>query len=435
LSQADDERWLRTLQAERRLPSVSAAVFVRGEPVWQLAVGLADVASGREATPDTQYRVASITKTFTATAVMQLRDAGAVDLAAPVAEYVPELADRRVTVKDVLSHGSGLQREEPGAEWEPIAFLTHDELYARMGEAKRVLEPRDEFHYSNLGYMLLGEIVARTSGQAYTTHVEERLFGPVGLGATTWDPLPTAAVGYHMEPWSDVVHVESVPDIGQGRASGQLRSTTGDLARWAGFLRDPDPEVLRPETAAEMLRLQTIADHAAWKRGWGLGICLWRDGDRLFAGHSGGMNGHLSNFAFETRGWTGAALLTNASPNLPVEALGLELAVRAADTAAPPPEPWRPGEAPPAELDGVLGNWWTEGWEFVLSYRGGKLQAAAVGSTADPAVFERVAEDRYVGVSGRERGEPLEIVRDDDGRPVKLLWATYPMTRTSLPMT
>ncbi len=434
-SQADNERWLRTLQAERRLPSVSAAIFVRGEPVWQLAVGLADVAAGREATPDTQYRVASITKTFTAAAVMQLRDAGAVELGAPVAEYVPELADRRVTVKDVLSHASGLQREEPGAEWDPIAYLSHDELFARLGEAERVLEPRDEWHYSNLGYMLLGEIVARTSGTPYTTYIEERLFAPVGLDATTWDPLPTAAVGYHMEPWTDVAHVEAVPDLGQGRASGQLWSTTGDLARWAGSLRDPDPGVLRPETVAEMFRLQTMADHAAWKRGWGLGVCLWREGDRLFAGHSGGMNGFLSNFAFDTRGSTGAVLLTNASTSLPVEALGVELAAKAAEGSAPPPEPWRPGSAPPAELDGVLGNWWTEGWEFVLSFRDGALQARAVGSTADPALFERVGPDRYVGVSGRERGEPLEIVRDGDGRPVKLLWATYPMTRTSLPMT
>ena len=435
MSQADHEHWLRTLQAERRLPSVSAAVFVRGEPVWQLAVGLADVDAGREATPDTQYRVASITKTFTAAAVMQLRDAGSVELGAPVAEYVPELADRRVTVKDVLSHASGLQREEPGvgvgADHVPVARRA---LRApRRGE--RVLEPRDEFHYSNLGYMLLGEIVARTSGMPYTTYVEERLFAPAGLDATTWDPLPTAAVGYHPEPWTDVVHVEAVPDVGQGRASGQLWSTTPDLARWAGFLRDPDPGVLRPETVAEMCRLQTMADHAGWKRGWGLGICLWRDGERLFAGHSGGMNGFLSNFAFDLRGRTGAVLLTNSSTNLPVEALGVELAAKAAAGSEPPPEPWRPGEAPPAELDGLLGNWWTEGYEFVLSYRDGALQAHAAGSTADPAVFERVGDDRYVGVSGRERGEPLEIVRDAEGRPVKLLWATYPMTRTSLPMT
>jgi CubicO group peptidase (beta-lactamase class C family) len=434
LSQADYERWLRALQAERRLPSVSAAVFVRGEPVWQLAVGLADVAAGREATPHTQYRVASITKTFTATAVMQLRDTGAVDLAAPVAEYVRELADRRVTVKDVLSHASGLQREQPGAQWEPISFLPHDELLARLREVERVLEPREEWHYSNLGFTLLGEIVARTSGQPYASYVEERLFGPVGLEATTWDPSQRAAVGYHVEPWTDVVHVEAVPDLGRASSSGQLWSTTGDLARWAAFLRDPDPEILRPETAAEMRRVQTIADHVAWKRGYGLGLMLWRDGDRLFAGHSGGMNGFLANVAFETRGWTGAAILTNASTDLAVETVGVELAARAAEASEAPPDEWRPGDAPPAELEGVLGNWWTEGYEFVLSFRAGRLQALAVGSANDPAVFEREGPDRYRTVSGRERGELLEIVRDAEGRPTKLLWATYPMTRTSLPM-
>jgi hypothetical protein len=184
-----------------------------------------------------------------------------------------------------------------------------------------------------------------------------------------------------------------------------------------------------------MRRVQIVSDHSSWKRGHGLGLQMWRDGDRLFAGHSGGLNGFLSNFAFETRGWTGAVLLTNASPDLPVEALGVELAVQAADGSAPPPDPWRPGQEPPPELDGVLGNWWTEGWEFVLSYRDGSLQARAAGSTLDPAVFEPAGPDIYLTVSGRERGELLEVVRDADGRPVKLLWATYPMTRTSLPMT
>jgi CubicO group peptidase (beta-lactamase class C family) len=131
--EAELERRVRALQAERRLPSVSAAVFVDGGVVWELAVGLADAEAGREATPGTQYRIGSITKTFTAAAVLRLADEGAVDLLAPLREYVPELADERVRVKDVLSHASGLQREEPGASWDGMAFLTRDELIARLG--------------------------------------------------------------------------------------------------------------------------------------------------------------------------------------------------------------------------------------------------------------------------------------------------------------
>ena len=428
------ERHIRTVQSERRLPSVSAAVFRGGEPIWQLAVGLADVAGEVEATPETAYRIGSITKTFTAAAVLQLRDAGALDIHAPVATYIPEFTDTRATIKDVLSHASGLQREEPGAAWDPIGFLPANQLLERLGEAERVLEPREEWHYSNLGYALLGEVVARCAGQAYERYVEEQLFAPAGLEQTTWERPESAAVGYHAEPWTDVVHVEEPVELGGGRAAGQLWSTTGDLARWAGFLRDPDADVLRPETAAEMRRAQTIADHVGWRLAWGLGLMLFRDGERIFAGHSGGMNGFLANVAWETRGETGAVLLVNATASFPVEATGLELAVKAAELVAPQPEPWRPGDGPPAELDGVLGNWWTEGWEFVLAFRAGKLEARRVGSLVDPAVFERVERDRYRTVSGRERGELLEILRDGEGRPVKLTWATYPLTRSSLPM-
>lgn len=429
------ERQVRTLQAEKRLPSVSAAVFRGRELLWQFAVGLADVERGIEATPDTQYRVGSITKTFTAAAILQLRDAGNLDIGAPMAEHVPELGNRRATVKDALSHASGLQREEPGAEWEPIAAIDRDELLRRLDEVERVLEPRDEWHYSNLAYALLGEIVARVSGQPYEEYVEERLFAPAGLERTTWDPAESAAVGYHPEPWTDVLHVEHPVDLRGGRPAGQLWSTTTDLARWGAFLRDPPPDVLRAETAAEMRRVQTIADHRTWRLASGLGLLLFRSGDRVFAGHSGGMNGFLANLAFEAHGQTGIALLTNTTgARFSVDNAGIELAVKAAELVTSAPEPWRPGEGPPPELEGVLGNWWTEGWEFVFTYRDGTLRAGAAGSRLDPAVFEPAGPDRYRTVSGRERGELLEIIRDDDGRPVKMTWATYPLTRTSVPM-
>ena len=423
--EAQLERRVRALQAERRLPSVSAAAFVDGDVVWELAVGLADAATGREATPDTQYRVGSITKTFTAAAVLRLADEGAIDLLAPLREYVPELGDERVRVKDVLSHASGLQREEPGSSWDDAVFLSREELVARLDEVGRVLEPRDEWHYSNIGFTLLGDVVGRITGD-YQRTVEDWFFGPAGLTRTTWEPDDAAAVGYHVQPWTDVLDVEQNIDLQAGRAAGQLWSTTADLARWAGFLRGI-------ETFQPMQRLQTIAD-AGWTFGSGLGLLLWRRDDRIFAGHSGGMNGFLANLAWEVRGRTGTVIFTNASPSLSIEVVGVDLAAEAAGLLAPMPEPWRPTEAPPAELDGVLGNWWTEGWEFVLTYREGSLRAAAVGSLRAPAVFEPVAPDRYRTVSGRERGELLEIHRDGDGRPVRLSWATYAMTRTSAPM-
>ena len=431
------ERRIRSLQAERRLPSVSAAVFRRGEILWQVAVGLADLDDGRQATPDTQYRVGSITKTFTAAAVLQLRDEGALALDEPLVTYIPELGDRRVTLRAVLTHTSGLQRELPGSGWEPMASPTRDELVSRLDEVRDVLEPGDAWHYSNLGFSLLGEAVERVAGVPYQRYVDERLLGPAGLTRTTWHAVEPTATGYYVEPWSDRWHVERTADLGGGAPSGQLWSTTGDLARWADFLMRPEPDVLRPDSAEQMHRFQAMMDLAGWRVGWGLGLMLFRHDDRIYAGHSGGMNGFLANVVWESRGGLGAVVLVNAHSNFSVDAEAIGLAVQASDLFPAERAEWRPGEQPPAELEGALGNWWTEGLEFVLRYRGGKLQAvgAAAAPGTEPTIFERVEADRYRTVAGRERGELLEIVRDESGRPVTLYWATYPMTRTPMPYT
>src|SRR3954463_5010775 len=114
------ERIVRDAQVEGRLPSVSAAAFRRGEVLWQHAFGAADVESGEEATPEHQYRVASITKTFVAASIFQLRDEGRLDLEDPLSRHVPEAAHGEATLRRMLSHLSGLQREPPGEIWETL---------------------------------------------------------------------------------------------------------------------------------------------------------------------------------------------------------------------------------------------------------------------------------------------------------------------------
>ena len=115
------ERQIRVAQAEKRLPSVAAAAVRDGEVIWADAVVVADVESGEDATPDHQYRIASITKTFTAVAVMQLRDAGKLSLDDPLDRHISGAA-RSPTLRFLLSHASGLQREPPGRIWETLSF-------------------------------------------------------------------------------------------------------------------------------------------------------------------------------------------------------------------------------------------------------------------------------------------------------------------------
>jgi CubicO group peptidase (beta-lactamase class C family) len=417
-------------QSEGRLPSVTAAAFRGGEVVWDDAVGLADVEQRTEATTDSQYAVASITKTFTAASVMQLRDAGRLDLEDPLSRHIPEAAHGTPTLRRLLSHASGLQREPPGEVWETLHFPGEQELLQSLEEAEQVLPPSAAWHYSNLAYSLLGHVVTRVSGAPLQDYVRERLLGPLGLERTTWGPGDKAALPYFVEPYSDAVQREPVLELGGKGGESGLYSTVGDLARWGSFLADPDESLLARASVAEMHDLQIMAE-PDWTLGWGLGIELWRRGERVFGGHTGGFPGFLSILIYSRRDRIGAVLLTNGGRWDKLSATGLDLAEAALEELAPEREPWAPAEPPPEDILPLLGRWWSEGDETIFSWRNGKLEARPADSPAgrEPSVFEQEGEDRYRVVSGRERGEVLRVVRDEQDEVVRLYWATYPFTR------
>jgi CubicO group peptidase (beta-lactamase class C family) len=421
---------IRGFQRKERVPGVSGAVARRGELLWEEAIGLADVAAGTDVTPDTQYRVGSITKTFTAVAIMQLRDAGALALDDRLGDHIEEAAHPGPTLRRLLAHSSGLQREPVGDVWETMESPTVEELLGRLAEAEQVLEPGRFWHYSNLGFALLGEVVTRKAGKPYREVVQERLLDPLGLRRTTWDPVEPRARGYLVEPYSDGVRPERDDvDIRGEDAAGQLWSTAGDLCRWAAFLSDPDPSVLAPETAAELHAVQVMTEDG-WKSAWGLGLELTRSGERILAGHSGGMPGHITAFVYSRREEIAAAVLANAYA--PSDEEAERLVVTALDALPSEPEPWRPEpESVPERVTGILGRWWSEGEETVFSWRAGRLEARLAGDSKDeePSVFAEEAPDRFRVISGRERGEVLRVVRDEAGAAVKLYWATYPFKR------
>jgi len=423
------ERLVRVEQREKRLASLAAAVVRDGETIWETAVGLADVEAGLEATPDTQFRLGSITKTFTAAAIMQLRDAGELDLEDALDLHV-EGAAHRPTLRRLLSHTSGLQRETQDDAWVSLRFASVDELVATLGEAEQVLSPGARFHYSNLAYALLGVVVERVSGMPYADYVRRRLLEPLGLTRTTFLPEAPAAAGYVAQPYADGVWDAVQVETGAWVAAGQLWGTVRDLCRWAAFLCDPDERVVAKASVEEMRAVQAIDDHDRWTSGYGLGLVLRRDGERILVGHSGAMPGFIASMVVSPADKVGAAALTNES-EAALGDLTLALVARTVEEWPVPPEAWRPGDVPPNDVVPLLGVWFFEATRVVLRWREGRLEARFDDTPAwkPSSAFEREGDDRWRTVSGPERGELLRVERDERGAVTHLFWTGYPLTR------
>ena len=428
-------RLVREKQADRRLPGISATVFRGGEQLWYGAAGAAVLDPRTPPTADTQYRIGSITKTFTAVLVMQLRDEGRLDLDDRIGVHVPDAPHGSPTIRRLLCHLSGLQREPAGEVWETLEPPTRDELLTNLGRAELVLPPHRRWHYSNLAYALLGELVARLTGGTWEDALAERLLRPLGLTRTTLDPVAPYAQGYFVDPYADRASVEPYLQMLGTASAAQLWASAADLARWGAFLLAPDPAVLKPETLAEMTHLHAMADQEGWLLAWGLGWMLFRRGDKVLVGHTGGMPGHLAGLAVSRKDGVGAAVFCNNSSSFEPGPLACDLVTTWLEHDPVPPAEWAPGAPVPEAYEGLLGRWWTEGTEFVFSWREGQLQALPAGAppTLPPALFEPAGDDVFRGVSGREQGESLRVVRDGSGTVTKMYWATYPLTREPLP--
>jgi CubicO group peptidase (beta-lactamase class C family) len=426
---AELERLVRREQRDRRLPSVAAAVVRDGETVWETAVGAADVAAARDTTPDTQYRIGSITKTFTAAAIMQLRDAGKLDLEDTLDVHIPGAA-HRPTLRRLLSHTSGIQRETQDNAWLSLHFASAEDLVATLAEAEQVLPPGARFHYSNLAFALLGVVVERASGMPYADYVRTRLLEPLGLRRISFEPEEPAAVGYLVEEYVEGVALEARVETGGWISAGQMWGTVRDLSRWAAFLAAPDESVLARTTVEEMRTVQSIDDHVRWTGGYGLGLSLRRDGERILVGHGGAMPGFIAGVLVSPTDKIGAAVLTNSS-EADVERLVITLVARTVDAWPVAPEPWRVETPPPDDVAPLLGIWWLGGSQIVFRWRDRKLEGR-FADTPDwraSSVYDRAGDDLWRTVSGPEQGELLRIERGAGGEVVRLVWAGYPVTR------
>ncbi|HOF63887.1 MAG TPA: serine hydrolase domain-containing protein [Dermatophilaceae bacterium] len=416
-------------QREWRSPGLSVGLARDGHLVYTRHVGVAATSPRRAPDDDTQFMMGSITKTFTAILVMQLRDEGRLDLHDPLGRHLPELAHGSMTVHQLLSHASGIQREPVGHIWETLRTPDSAEILAGVAEAERVLRPYEQFHYSNLAYAVLGAVVERVRGQSWETAVHERILTPLGMHRTGLRPGDGHAVGYLVHPYAGTAAAEPMFDLRGGASLGGLWTTVADLCRYGAFIADPDPSVLAPETLTEMTRPVVIVDPQSWTLGYGLSWSMARRGERIYTGHGGAMPGFLAGLRVSRCDRLAAVAFANTTAGAQPLALAGDLLDLVLDVSPTVPATWEP-EAPSDALTPLLGAWWSEGTALEFSIRDGELWASIPG---EPARFgdTRFAPDgeHFRAVEGRERGERLEVVRDATGAVVKLYFATYAVTR------
>jgi CubicO group peptidase (beta-lactamase class C family) len=425
------------LMAEHHLPGVTAGIVRDQRLVWSEGFGLADVDAGRAMTDDAVFRVASISKTFTATGIMQLRDAGRLRLDDPLVAFIPEFGSVQcrhgrvedVTFRRLLSHRSGLMTEGPFSYWDTREFPSMDEVLAAMPRTEVVIPPSSATKYSNLAFALMGEVITRLSGQPFAEYMRAAIFEPLGMTSSSFAPddalLARMATGYRAHPFEDYpTSAGHAPANGIAAAAG-LYTTVPDLARWLSlqFREDgaADQPVLAGASLAEMHQPQVM--NADWTDARCLGWMGMRRGERVFVGHGGSIHGFITRVLFSVPRRTGVIVLTNEGrhdvANLTaVDAL--EILMQADEQAAretPPPVPL----PTPSEWRRFLGRYsLTFGGLVNVECRAGALRLAEPAPTLTslhaPARLDPTDEPHVFRVTeGRANGELLTFDVADDG--------------------
>ena len=333
---------------QRRVPGMSWGVVIDGETALIKTMGLREWPSKQPVEADTPFRIASMTKSFTALSILKLRDEGKLSLDDEVSRWIPEVGRFRypttdtapLRVRQLLTHGAGFPEDNPWGDQQ--LSRPFDELTQWLGRGIPWSTPPDtSYEYSNYGFGLLGRIVERVSGRAYRDYLENEILKPLGMTHSTLEPAEAkgAAAGYRRE--GNDYRVEPSLPHGAFGSMGGLVTTAPDLARYVAFHLSANPprdgaEVgpVRRASVREMQRLWRAGGGVTVRRdahdqpliaraggyGYGLGISSDCRFDHI-VGHGGGLPGFGSYMMWLPDYGVGLFAMTNLTYAGPAGAL------------------------------------------------------------------------------------------------------------------
>ena len=419
------EQWLGFQMRLSEQPGCVFAAAHRNQVVLERAFGLADLESGAPLTPRHRFRVASHSKTFTSAAILRLREQDKLRLDDPVGRYVSGLpvALAEATLSQLLSHSAGLMRDgvDSGHWQDRQPFFNDAELRQELARPL-VLGSNERFKYSNLGFGLLGLVIAAITKEPYTDWIAREIVAAAGLTETVPD-LPSAnadpiATGHAGKlPLGRIAVPGHNPTNALAAATGFV-STAGDLVR---FFNQLDPaagkSILSVASRREMTRRHWRQPHTEADRHYGLGTISGAIGPHGYFGHSGSFQGFLSRTSVVPDWGVALSIVTNAvdgPANAWMDGV-LHILNRFAENGAPAPE-----------VAGWTGRWWTIWGATDLVPMGNKVLVAAPAALmpfteAAELTISSATEGRIALANGfGSHGEPARLTLDGNGQPAKL---------------
>lgn len=319
-----DKTWEEEFK-DKRMPGLSVGIVHDQDLIWERSYGYANIERKAHADSQTLYGIASVTKPFTATALMQLRDAGKLSLDDPIEKYLPEFRvksrfgdTRPMTFRQIVSHHEGLPSEPPLDHWASLEFPAYKDILDKLGEMEAILPIQSEIHYSNTGIAMMALAMERIVSQPFREYVKNQVLTPLGMTRSDFDPLPEStenvAVGYTKGPNSSPTPAPTY-DVNEAYLGpGGLWSSVEDMAKFISLQFRSGPQggaqILGGTTLREMWL--PVSLDAEWKDGYGIGWNVNKLGDRLAVGHGGQRDGFISGVTFIPSLKIGIVALTNS---------------------------------------------------------------------------------------------------------------------------
>ena len=326
------DAWITTQMDHEQIPGMSISIFNRDSILWENGYGYSNMETKTKITPQTPLRTCSISKLFTALQVMQLHQNGLLNVEAPLSALLPDfnpVIDNQfpissVSLKNVLTHTSGLPTEANMPYFINFKYPTSDELINDINAKKLLSQPDSMFRYSNLGYSIAGLAVEQVTGKGFNEAVQQHIIQPLGLSNTFADisqmqNVDHLAKGYGVRMSTGREVFEHYDTKALSPAAGAI-SSSHDLAifgNWVFNVSNQSDDLFHSEIINSMSEPAWTDSSSGYERG--LGFRYYYDGDRTYFGHGGYCSGYRAVLMMDQKTKTGVSVLMNVNDYSPYD--------------------------------------------------------------------------------------------------------------------